>query len=290
MPKQSQTGNMKAKSTENIDTTFSPSDWSGKFEGSAGFFANSSPQSRKGSRASPITRGRTTNRPPSDPMTQGFMDGSRESPVNVDAVPPSQAQTTQTNGKMPPPPVPEKVRFSPEEWASKFKEPSFVYAPPKSTSPTRPGSASKATRLRTDSRAGKSTTIPRHASVDETIRETTNGIPVPDIRVPPSIQQDSPDAMDIDTESPKPQPNDTHTANVSPTDARSARNVPLQPHRADWQEPTTTTSAAPTTAANQPEMKTRLDDLANVAPFAPSKEGLTNLADLSTNLPFTSQP
>lgn len=105
--------------------------------------------------------------------------------------------------------------------------------------------------------------------------------------------------MDIDTPPPA-RPVSDNTEQATPTQFTSAPqgarvySVPISEWRQQQAEaireiPTAKRQARTTTV--EPQLKTNLDDLANVEPIGRSVDGgLRNLADLSSTLPFASQP
>ncbi|KAH8597115.1 hypothetical protein B0O99DRAFT_592866 [Bisporella sp. PMI_857] len=110
-------------STENINTTFSPDEWNGKFEGNEYFrpekkAPNMSHYGRSRTQSGSRSRGRSpTKARPMDPhyMQQPTVD--------------SQASAES----------PKSAKFSPEEWAGTFREQTFMPVPPSSTKvPQRP--------------------------------------------------------------------------------------------------------------------------------------------------------
>ncbi|KAF1911186.1 hypothetical protein BDU57DRAFT_524951 [Ampelomyces quisqualis] len=150
------TGNVsnsfKSRSEESINMKFSPSDWHGKFEGSADYFAPNIPKgsSAKG-RTSP-TRGRLPQRNPTErnPSSNQSMGPPPVSPFSQTQ--PQQHAPYSSHPIPPPPPGPPPnvnfppcpakpsapaATFKPEEWSNYFKEPSWVFSDKKETSPRR---------------------------------------------------------------------------------------------------------------------------------------------------------
>ncbi|KAF2493458.1 hypothetical protein BU16DRAFT_513377 [Lophium mytilinum] len=271
---------LKSRSAESINTTFSPEEWSGTFQGNPDYFAvpTGNGKTTKG-RQSP-TRGRPASRP------QSTQQNSSQGPPPPPPPPPFFAPPQQSS-HMPPPPPPittqagpgaPPVKFSPQEWQQTFKEPSWVYP---ATSPTRPASTSS--KRPGPPRSRKASTVPKPATVtDATEEPTLNGT---SRAHPQSISSDeSSNAMDIDTETPP-------IANGKRRQPdREARTVPASPHRADWKDNAPRQAATAPSSATEPQGP-GLDGLAglkNVAPLASANGGLRDLNDLGLSLPFNS--
>ncbi|KAJ9667679.1 hypothetical protein H2201_002214 [Coniosporium apollinis] len=306
-----QTQNFKSRSHESVNTTFSPSDWDGKFTGAPDYFAQPPPTARKESRArvSP-TRGRTQSRPvpvppPPPRSTEDLnlkpglrppMNGAANSPYNVSSDS-----------------LPGGVKFSQEEWAKTFKEPSWVYPPPKAPSPTRPSSTGRRTKTPAARKAStskpKSSSIPQPASVSDAVDdfEQPNRTTSRDAEELYTTASRDSNAMDIDTESPRPfisnsmpppppGPPPAHlSTSTSNTATAGPRLVPVQPTRPEWRDDSasmrdpkvSTTAFSPT----EPSKDTvNLTDLKKVAPFTASASGLQSTDDLASSLPFESRP
>jgi curved DNA-binding protein CbpA len=146
--------NFKSRSEESINMKFSPSDWHGKFESSADYFA---PNMHKGSSA----KGRmspTRGRPPQRNATERNPPSTQSMGSNP-ASPFTQSQTQYGSYPIPPPPPgpppnlnfpppqaepdAQAAKFKPEEWANYFKEPSWVFSEQKETSPRRAADTTK---------------------------------------------------------------------------------------------------------------------------------------------------
>ncbi|KAL1635946.1 hypothetical protein SLS58_009997 [Diplodia intermedia] len=229
----------KNSSTENINTKFSPKDWHGKFEGKPDYFTNPIPA--------------TGNR-------------AKKSPTR----PPSSRANTQTPGGEAGP-----VRFSPNEWAKTFKDPSFVLPtePPKAASPVK-GPAPMRGRKQSRTRPAGAPVKPKPASVADADESSEGAESINDAAATDSS------AMDIDPVPPAPQTNGAQRPKIVPTpisQARAAQREQAQVH----------TQARPQEA----DESLRFNEFANVAPFtSTSQEGLKNLNDLSQTLPFESRP
>lgn len=169
---------------------------------------------------------------------------------------------------------PGPVKFTAEEWEKTFKPQTF--AP--SGFPSPGGSKRQPRRTRTGSsvRVPAGTTRTGNAAMvnDDSAEEEK---PLFDQKKPPS-----PNAMDID-------------------DA-PARNVPLEPLRADWRAGNHSKAPSPVEGApprppkvptatdynDEEDFKTNLEDLQNVEPFQNLATGLDSFNDIQSTLPFTS--
>lgn len=285
----------RSKSTESINTKFSPGEWNGKFEStSSDYFVP--PASRKGSRSrsSPV-HGPTPVRPPSVSQ-QSPVNGTQAHPFGTPSgtsqlpPPPPLPPSLRTKEPTFAPPPPEQVRFSPDAWAQTIRDPSLFFPPPKPPSPVRPGSVSarrpKTPRGRAHTTGSKLPTAPKPASVSEMDDESD----VPN-RAPGTVESLDEEAVEddyaMDIDATPPQPNSSR--------AHEPRLVPVQPTRPEWrdQQPSTSTQhpvpPPPPPPQRQPDLA--LNELKNVAPFAPSHEGLNGLkTDLASTLPFESRP
>ena len=271
---------LRRPSSENINTTFSPSDWHGKF-GDAEEFLGASSSGYTSGRASPPkgraspSKGRSRNQPRTYSKTalpngQAFGDG---------------------NPQMPPPPhtsvqapSPGKASFSGEEWSQHFRESNWAFPPPPPPQSPRLGNPNRRKSLRKPSGTQqKRPVIPKPAAVTATIvddkeeLEDTNTA----LETERSSSSGNGSAMDIDLD-----PTPSNDQNVSRRhSAANVENSPLhQPPR---------TSSTPNTATDisNHDAGSHLDlnGFKDTAPFAPSKSGLKDLNDLSTTLPFESR-
>ncbi|KAH9887137.1 hypothetical protein F4778DRAFT_434739 [Xylariomycetidae sp. FL2044] len=207
-------------------------------------------------------------------------------------------------------------KFSAGEWSAKIGSHHFEPQPSHSTStsPTRRANSKKPKPVKMT--AGTAGLVDEEDS--EEFRENSR----PASGVPPETT-DSPIAMDID--SPPPEKAD---AMLKVPQSNAARNIPVEPHRADWragnvdashpqsanpvldteyakrqftEKPGTQPSSAPSTAnpfaAHQggsedtEAFRTTFADFSNVEPFKdPAPSGLKSFADLRSTLPFESKP
>ncbi|MCJ1388879.1 hypothetical protein MMC18_001730 [Xylographa bjoerkii] len=271
----SSTSPLKNQSAENINTNFSPSDWHGKFNGDAeDYLSATSNGSVPRGRASP-TKGRPT------PF--------RERPkIAV----PTQSAHGNTSTQMPPPPTipvppkaPDPDKFSTEKWHQTFKEPNWAYPPPPPIQSPRMGNPKRPKTPRKMSTANKRPTVPKPANVTSVTDGDDEG----------DASNEASSAIGSEAD---------HTNGDSPMDLDPATTPPpLQPP----QSPLTSRSGTYTDpiahiirSAIPPDLSTNnagtetnaaylnLSDLKKAAPFAPSQDGLKDLDDLKTTLPFPS--
>ncbi|KAK0663712.1 DnaJ-related protein rsp1 [Lasiodiplodia hormozganensis] len=256
----------KSDSTENINTKFSPQDWHGKFEGKPDYFAHPVPPN--GSRAK-----KSPTRPPSS-RTNSMQNFASTAAAQMPQPTPPQAESSagapppaaQTPGGEPGP-----VRFSPDQWAKTFKDPSFVLPtePPKAASPVK-GPAPMRGRKQSRTRPAGANVKPKSASVADTDDNSEGAESTNDTAATDSS------AMDIDPTPPAPQTNGAQRPKIVPTPISQARAAQKEQAQAKPQEA---------------DDSLRFKEFANVAPFtATSQEGLKNLNDLTQNLPFDSRP
>ncbi|KAK4185941.1 DnaJ-related protein rsp1 [Podospora australis] len=260
-------------SADNINTQFVSED-KAKFEFSAG--------AESPTRDDPFMRARQRHRGRQSPLRNEFTSSQ-------DRFTPAAAQQ--------PPPVPPKVSaFDPKEWEETIKSNIFEPKPPTRTSvsPTRPIRPIKKPRpvRMTAGSAGM---------VDE--EDSTSGEDKPKAaEAPGSNGGRSPNAMDVDP----PQPE-------TPIHPHEPRNIPVEPTKPEWRAgnvgpnvpggaPLNPKPASgfkmpavnPNTVGSEDTeefMKPNLfSEFKNVAPFADKPAGLGSFADLSSNLPFQSQP
>ncbi|KAF2758503.1 hypothetical protein EJ05DRAFT_352945 [Pseudovirgaria hyperparasitica] len=259
----------KSRSSESINTKFSPDGWKGKFQGAPDYFAPP-PDSSNG-------------RPKTSP--------TRASGQSVDTPP---------------------VKFSPSQWQSTFKDPSWAYPQP-DVSPSRPQVPSrpmKASKLR----SGK---VPKAATVNDAAEE-------------PELQQNGSadslessgdgSAMDIDEDIPPVNgSNLSHTSHASHASrtshtsngSKSPRKVSVTPDKPEWRgdihgnmNPPPPPPPPPTSTSN-PEARAShrsafsMGSFSHVAPFGTASAGagphgaaggLNHVSDLRADLPFESAP
>lgn len=268
------TPSLKSRSSEAINVKFSP-DWPSTFtNGTNEYFFSSSaqPNGDAGSRTSP----------------------RRTSPTRVYAVPhkrPSSPPADARNG--PEPPEKKNTEIHPplatEEWAQHFKPAVWTYPPP----PRSPAQKTMRKRQPTSRRTWKTPSSqvpstspqkPYAATVDDCDAEGEENDDVSSAVESASSRisgDESP--MDIDPaltppSAPQSQMNggSSSPSFPAPSEATPRPTGPVVPPRPK------------SSHAQDPHLN--LEGLKNVAPLAPSEEGLRNLGDLNTTLPFESRP
>lgn len=276
---------LKSRSSENINTTFSPSDWSGKFTGSREYFAP--PQTTR----VPTPRQRFS-------PTRGQHPASQNLPAMNTTLPNGNAQ-------MPPPPVvpipapsPSQVKFSAEEWSRHFQEGTFAWPPPPPGSPGRTASLKRPRTPRMPSKSSKMRpTCPKPASVSATVDDSgeepgINGTDSNVESVSSYVSATSGDsgAMDIDPALTPPDQRAQRPHNAS-TDGRTnfpgPQDTPRQ--QAPQVQPSPNGQLPADNAGDNEALHLNFADLRNVVPLGPDNEGLKNLGDLSNALPFESR-
>ncbi|KAL8649302.1 MAG: hypothetical protein Q9226_005634 [Calogaya cf. arnoldii] len=262
---------LRSHSSDTISVSFSPSDWHGKFTGKPEEYFD--PTTRKNNNAS---RGRSS-------------PTKRQAPTinQVQPTPPVEGSEVPNGGpQMPPPPLPQASsqdgKYSPDKWAPYFKPGTLNWTPPPPPAGAPPRAASRKRPI-TPSRRVSKTTFKRPA-----VPKPANVAPAVDVaeddanQATPSTlgsgsSQDSGNGtpMDLDTGNSPP-----HGADASNhTDARNTTSHPPIPPRA----------TVPPRKPTPQDSHLGLGDLKNVAPFAPNQEGVNDLRDLNTTLPFESK-
>lgn len=275
----------KSRSFDNINTKFSPDGFSGTFMGSPGTAQQPDYFTAAGRRPSPGRRGQArradrANTHDGGPASNGSTPGSMGPPPRPDE---TQAQPTTFTS-------PTDVKFDEQQWKSTFRDPSWTWKPEvrnesqngsRSKTPSRKGS-----RLHTNSQTATTGTQEQpHIMVDEP--DTASHVD------PAATTTGDADAMDIDTEPPVSSipPNAEQETATQPTSTKGPRYVSVEP--STWRKQQEAEQRSPSAArhsrnATEPQLKTNLDDLSHVEPIAKSADGLKNLADLSSTLPFQS--
>lgn len=287
------TGNMpnsfKSRSEESINMKFSPSDWHGKFESSADYFAPNVPKGSTAKGRTSPTRGRPPQRNATErnPPSNSSMGAPPVSPF-------SQSQAQYQSYPIPPPPpgpppnlnfppagandagVP-AAKFKPEEWSNYFKEPSWVFSEQKETSPRR---ASEATKRPKANRKASVAQEKRSKTQDkpESLRQRKYQATADD------AEKGDADAMDIDSATPPVPAAEPANANA-PTASAPPRVQPTN----GTSPPPNGTAAAPKPAASGLNGVTTalIDDETFTTPTASGSMGLNTLSD---TLPFPSAP
>ncbi|KAI9677313.1 MAG: hypothetical protein M1829_002656 [Trizodia sp. TS-e1964] len=312
--------NPKLPSPRNIDTRFSPTNWTSSFFGAATGPQQS--QQNKGSRASgrksPI---RSFPKKTADPYAAPLNNSQK----NIPPMPPPKIPIPATS--------PGAVKFEKEYWAQTFKEPSWIPPPHPPPSPatganirakvtSRPGGLNhKLSSKATPRRAGPQARNKRFGSDTESDSSKSEESIEPDEGNLDSgpMDVDSPAATEPTNPVPEVPPRPDYIPKQNGVGARTAPPIPT---RSEWVHlpPPTATDAAPQAsvksmfAAKAPPVPPRgnqtapsppvqlatppeidantninLDDLQRVEPLAPSQNGLKNLGELSTSLPFESR-
>ncbi|KAJ4295186.1 hypothetical protein N0V90_007196 [Kalmusia sp. IMI 367209] len=275
----------KSKSEESINMKFSPSDWSGTFQGKPDYFI---PNPQKGStgkgRMSP-SRGRSTQRTATEKKP---VAGQSQPPPPVSSF--AQSQSSQ----MPPPPplftqplntqtefpsgsasAPHTAKFEPGDWAETFKEPSWAYPNPAQTKETSPRRASAAPKRPNPARKGS--VAPEGGSNAEGQSERK-------AKYQAFAEDVGGDAMDVDSDyeppTEKPKPATASAPVASRTRAKATGTVAAS-----------NGAAASVSSADKPSAPglSGLAGLGNVEPFLPPTNQGLGLDGLKDALPFKSE-
>ena len=278
---------LRSHSSETINMNFSPTEWHGKFTGSTnGYFGPpSSVRSAVRGRTSP-TKNRVLNRVPPLYRVPPPSNGHNAQEENANMPPPPKKSTPPP---APPaasslPPLPVETDYSSEEWAQHFKPATFAYPPPPQRSPVRQLSRKRPMAPRRLPRASyKRPTAPKPASVSAALGDAEKDPELASVSESLTSNTSDGSAMDIDPASTPPSAG--HSQGNG--DAKS----PSKPNLAEsTPRPTIPLKNTDNTLLEDQDPHLGLDDLKNVAPFAPSHEGLKNLNELSSTLPFESRP
>lgn len=263
----------KTASAEEINTNFSPGGWNGEFKGTPEF--KSKAEYFGGRKPSPGRR--TPNGRQGRPATFDIPN------VNTDMPPPPRPDGTASMYASP-----SDVKFSEEQWKSTFKDASWTWqgkgngSANSSKTPSRKNSSRLRTQTSADDFATGSKERPHVIVDDEHVTEGGAG-------AGGAAGVDVDDAMDIDTPPPAGQPFTTPDQNASNTKEPRLYSVPPSTWRQEQQKKQERKASAHRRTSTEPRLATNLDDLAHVEPLARNAEGLQNLADMSSTLPFDSQ-
>lgn len=268
----------KSRSVEEINTTFSPGGFHGKFEGSGDYFANGdarrpSPAHRQSSRRSQRTA-----------TTDSTSTSNGTSPMPR-APQPATGDTSQPGPNAP---------FSPEAWQKTFSDGgAFAWPPPP---PGPPGfkapsrKSSRATRANGKGPTSGSAQQPHVIDDDVVIGVDSTGRPMNSSAFP-----DDGDAMDIDTPPPAERAAPAEEGTPLAKEARLYSVPPSEWRQQQASQPQqlrhTSGSArrAERKSAGESSLNVNLDDLRHTEPFARSNDGLKGMGDLTSSLPFTSK-
>lgn len=270
---------LRSHSSETINLNFSPSEWHGKFTSSTNeYFAPPPPV--RGNAA----RGRmspTKNRllRPNQPLPQqANTNNEHKAHDRAASIPPSPAVAG------PPPPPNTDGKYSSEEWAQHFKPATFVFPPPPSGSPARGLSRKRPKAPRKFPKATyKRQSVQKPASVSAAVDDAEEEPEVASVAESLSSKTSGGEnAMDIDP------------ALTPPSTGQSQVYGKTKPPSQSGLSESTPRPPVPPRAKNDPPTSERdphmnLGEIKNVAPFAPSHEGLSDLNDLTSTLPFESR-
>ncbi|KAL8822253.1 MAG: hypothetical protein Q9191_007010 [Dirinaria sp. TL-2023a] len=269
---------LRSHSSESINTNFSPSHWNGKFTSGKEYFE--APQQTQNnisaSRTPPPGARSVPVPPPPSKQEQGTANSAPTSGVhaNTDTSTTTSSSTAQPSSLNP-------LNSTKEDWTQHFKPATWQYPPSATGSPVR-GMSKK--RAKTPRRYSKiPSKRPQTASVTDPAEEVVDDAAAAGIESLSSRTSGDESAMDIDPVLTPPsgqsngeQKSSTHLdRTVTGTGARP-RGPPVPPRQGNQ------TSKAP--------QDLNLSDLKNVAPLAPNAEGIKNMDDLTTSLPFESRP
>ncbi|KAI4171586.1 MAG: hypothetical protein LQ343_004178 [Gyalolechia ehrenbergii] len=267
---------LRSHSSDAISVNFSPSDWHGKFTGKPDEYFGPPPKQTH------VARGRTSpTKRPLSPLKQAHQaPSSKRDDVPI------------TNSHMPPsPPEPKQQEsYSPDKWAPYFRPGTLNWPPP--PPPPLAGNAIRGAsrkRPKTPSRRGsrnvfKRPAIPKPtnlaAAADDAGDDTTSS----HLGSVSSRSSGNGSAMDLDN-STSPPSGGSKTSGGLPkpshmTDLNSATpRPPIPPRPAGHSRPHPPPEDDPIDLGN----------LKSVEPFAPNQQGIKDLNDLTTALPFESK-
>lgn len=270
---------LRSHSSESINTNFSPSHWNGKFTSGKEYFEapqqtqnNVSAASRTpppGARPVPVP-------PPPSKQEQGTANSAPTSGVHAN----TDTSTTNSSSTAQPSPL-DPLNTTKEDWTQHFKPATWQYPPSATGSPVRGMSKKRAKTPRKYSKIPSKR--PQTANVTDPAEEVVDDAAAAGIESLSSRTSGDESAMDIDPVLTPPsgqsngeQRSSTHLdRTVTGTEARP-RGPPVPPRQGNQ------TSKTP--------QDLNLSDIKNVAPLAPNAEGIKNMDDLTTSLPFESRP
>ncbi|KAI4280244.1 MAG: hypothetical protein L6R35_005945 [Caloplaca aegaea] len=257
---------LRSHSSDTISVNFSPSDWHGKFVGKPDEYFEPPPRQTNNA------RGRTSpTKRPISPLKQAHPASSAE-----------RTQVPKGKSHMPPPPAEpghQGSDFS-DKWAPYFKPGTLNWPlpPPPAGGPVH---AASRKRLKTPSRRSsrnvfKRPAVPKPASVALAADDAGDEVTSDNLGSVSGTSSGNSSAMDLDNNM------------TPPSEARASDNR-------DNARSTTPRPPVPPRVAVSPVRPApdgshlNLGNLKNVAPFAPNQEGIKDLNDLSTALPFDSK-
>ena len=270
---------LRSHSSETINLNFSPSKWHGTFTGSTNeYFLRPSPiRGNVGRGRTSPTRHRILR--PNQPTQQANTSNEQNLHDGNANIPPSPATA---GPSLPPPPA--DSTYSSEEWAKHFRPATFAYPPPPAGSPARLLSRKRPMAPRKFPKAAhKRQSVPKSASVSAAVDDAEAAPETASVADSPSSKTSGGEsAMDIDPALTPPSTGQSqeHGERKSPSQPGLSESKPRPP------VPPRAKNEAP---ATEQDPSLNLDELQHVAPFAPSREGLSNLNDLTSTLPFESR-
>ncbi|KAI5359641.1 putative DnaJ domain, Chaperone J-domain superfamily [Septoria linicola] len=275
----------KSRSVEEINTNFSPNGFHGRFEGSGDYFTDTnsrrpSPTHRQSSR-----RGQRAATTDSTPLSNGT------SPMKP------HLHHNGSDASLPGSGAP----FSQEAWQKTFSDGASFWPPPPPNPPASKVPSRKGSRVHKANGNGPTLGTAKQPHVvdddDNVIEVDRNGRPMHG--GPPA---DEGDAMDIDTPpqstkmpfvdsgtpSQLPNPKEARLYSVEPSEWRQQQHSAQQ--QTQHHRPTSSSARrAERKSAGESSFNVSLDDLRQTEPFVQNNEGLKNLGDLGTSLPFSSK-
>ncbi|KAL8948955.1 MAG: hypothetical protein Q9222_004892 [Ikaeria aurantiellina] len=263
---------LRSHSSDTINVHFSPHDWHGKFTG------------RPEEYFDPPSGSTNASRRKLSPTRRQPQSASQSRPAS--AV--HEAESPKADPSMPPPPTEPTQResYSPDKWAHYFKPGTLNWPPPPPPPPTGPANrAVSRKRPKTPSRRGsrvvfKRAAVPKPASVTPIVDDDTTSS---NLESSSGQSSGNGSAMDLDPGT-SPPDGDRRSNGIlhQPMDTTPRPPVPPRP---------TIPSHAPPPPPPPAQDKSHLDlgNLQNVAPFAPNQQGIKDLNDLTTALPFESK-
>ena len=271
---------LRSHSSETINLNFSPTEWHGKFTGSTNEYFGRPPPIRGTAargRLSP-TRNRVlrSNQPLPQQANASNEQKTRDESANI---PPAPAAAG------PPPPPPAQSKYSSEEWAQHFQPATFEFPPPPSGSPARVLSRKRPKAPRKLPKAAyKRQSMPKPASVSAAVDHAEEDPELASVAESLSSKTSGGEsAMDIDPASTPP--------STGQSQEHGESRPPMQPGLSErTPRPPVPPRAKDFPPDREQDPRINLGELKNVAPFAPSHEGLSNLNDLTSTLPFESRP
>ncbi|KAI4190199.1 MAG: hypothetical protein L6R41_000945 [Letrouitia leprolyta] len=269
---------LRSHSSDAISVKFSPSDWHGKF--------TAKPEEYFESPAKPahVTRGRTSpTKRPISPLKQTHRPPSAkrdDAPIQDSHIPPLAPESKQQQQHEP---------YSPDKWAPYFRPGTLNWPPPPPPPAGNTVRGVSRKRPKTPSRRGSRNVFKRPAvpkptnrtvMVDDAGDDTTSST----LGSASSRSSGNGSAMDLDSSTSPPSGGLKGSgglpklSNISDPNLTTPR-PPIPPRPAGPSHPNPLPEQDPIDLGN----------LKNVAPFAPNQQGIKDLNDLSTALPFDSK-